>query len=226
MAPIDTHPYRLEMNTFAKIHGLKPQKGFDTSLHGPLAKPGRAFLLRIQKQMIALYKSDKKKWAAYAKVKPTSTLDAFTRPALLPPINFGQQVANKLLSQVGVHEVPWGSNSGAQVRVYESSTGGYGEPWCASFRSWGLQECGYKGPVSAMAWAFDNIGVRISDGSLHIANAQVGDAVTFEIGTGHIGTYLSHDSVNVKTVDGNTSDAVAVRERPLSLIRTITRQGK
>jgi hypothetical protein len=226
MAPIDTHPYRLEMNTFAKIHGLKAQKGFDTSLHGPLAKPGRAFLLRIQKQMIALFKTDKKKWAAYAKVKPTSTLDAPTRAALLPPITFGEQVAHKLLSQVGVHEVPWGSNSGAQVRVYESPTGGYGEPWCASFRSWGLQQCGYTGTVSARAWAFDDIGVRISNGTDHIANAQVGDAVTFNIGDGHIGTYLSHTATSVKTVDGNTSDEVAVRERPLSVIRFITRQGK
>lgn len=226
MAPLDTHLYRLEMVTYAHIHGLPVQKGFDTTPHVPLGKPGHAFLLRIQKHMMALYKSDPKKWPQYAKIKASGTLDAPVRMALLPPISFGEQVAHKALSQLNVHEVPWGSNSGAQVRVYQAVTGGFGEPWCASFRSWALVECGYKGRVSARAWDFDDIGTRISTGSKNIGAAQVGDAVTYNFGAGHIGTYLSHTSSMVKTVDGNTSDEVAIREYPFSDIQTITRQGK
>lgn len=227
MAPtFDTHPYRNEMAVYAHIHGLPVQKGFDVNSHAPLAKPARAFLLRIQKHMMALYKKDKVKWAAYRKVKATGLLDGFTRPALLPPITFGETVAHWCLKEVGVHEVPWGSNSGARVRWYQTATGDYNDAWCASFRSKALRENGYKGPVSALAWAFDNIGTRISTLDHSISLAKVGDAVTFNIGNGHIGTYLSHTSSMVKTVDGNTSDAVAVRERPLSDIRTITRQGK
>lgn len=227
MAPtLDTHPYRNEMVVYAHVHGLAVEKGFDVNQHGPLLKPGRAFLLRIQKHMMALYKKDKVKWAAYKKVKATGVLDAATRPALLPPVSFGTEVANWCLHEVGVHEVPWGSNSGARVHYYQTSTGDYNDAWCASFRSKALQECGYKGKVSARAWDFDNIGVRISNGSAGISQAQVGDAVTFDIGDGHIGTYLGHDASYVKTVDGNTGDQVAVRERPLTLIRTITRQGK
>lgn len=227
MAPtLNTKPYRNEMVVYAHVHGLKVEPGFDVNSSAPLAKPGRAFLLREQKHMMALYKQDKKKNVQFKKIKASGVLDAPTRAVLLPPISFGEEVAHWCLNEVGVHEVPWGSNSGARIHYYQTSTGDYNDAWCASFRSKALQECGYKGPVSARAWAFDDIGVRISTLLHGLEHAQVGDAVTFNIGDGHIGTYLSHDNSNVKTVDGNTSDQVAVRERPLSVIRTITRQGK
>lgn len=229
MAPeLDTHPYRNEMVVYAHIHGLAVDKGFDVNAHGPLLKPGRAFLLRIQKHMMALYKKDKTKNVQYKKIKASGILDAPTRLVLLPPVPFGTTVANWCLHEVGVHEVPWGSNSGARVHYYQTSTGDYNDAWCASFRSKALQECGYNGPVSARAWAFDDIGIRISNGAQHIGSAVVGDAVTFDIGDGHIGTFLGYDSKTemVKTVDGNTGDQVAVRERSFSVIRCITRQGK
>lgn len=215
---MDTHPYRLAMLAYQREWGLAKEPGFETAPHGVLGKPARRLLVRIGENMVARKLLD----AKYV----DGTLNTHIQHVLIPPITFGQAVAHRLLSQVGVHEVPWGANTGPQVRVYQSVTGGYFEPWCASFRSWGLVEEGYTGRVSARAWDFDDIGQRISDLWHNINAAKVGDAVTFNIGDGHIGTYLSHTSSMVKTVDGNTSDQVAVRERPLSEIRTITRQGK
>lgn len=215
---LDTHIYRLAMVVYAREHNLAPEKGVDVTLHGPLGKPFRRLLKRVQDHLVARGKLK----AKYA----DGTLNTATQKLLVPPLAFGDQVAHWCLKEVGVHEVPWGSNDGVRVRYYESFTGGYGEPWCASFRSAALRECGYKGPVSARAWDFDHIGTLISTGAQHIGLAKVGDAVTFNFGAGHIGTYLSHRTGFVKTVDGNTSDQVAVRERPFSEIQTITRQGK
>lgn len=215
-ASINTHPYRLAMEAYRIEYHLANEHGWTTAGTGPLGIPGRNLLRRIGNNMVA------------RKVLNTKyndgTLNTHMQAALIPPLTFGEKVAQHALSQQGVHEVPWGSNNGPQVRVYEATTGGYGEPWCASFRSWACRQAGYKGEVSATAWAWDNIGTRISTGHTSIGSAQEGDAVTFQIGTGHIGTYLSHDSSGVKTVDGNTSDEVAVRVRSLSLIRAITRQ--
>lgn len=208
---MDTHPYRQAMVAYAHVHELAPQKGFDVGRHGPLLLPGRKFLARITAHMVASGK--------FPKVKQSWVLSEAVRDALIPPMTFGEKVAHTLLSQVGIHEIPWGSNRGPEIHVYEASTGGYGEPWCASFRSWGCRKNGYTGPVSARAWDWDNFGMRVD-----LADAQVGDAVTFNIGDGHIGTYLSHTKTLVQTVDGNTSDQVAVRERPVSVIRAITRQ--
>lgn len=209
---MDTKPYRQAMVAYAKVHELaKAPKGYSTTAHGRLLIPGRSFLLRITAHMAASGK--------YPKVKRTAILSKAVREALIPPQTFGEKVAQTLLSQVGVHEVPWGSNRGEMVHEYQAATGGFGGPWCASFRAWGCRKNGYTGPVSAWAWDWDNFGKRVK-----LEDAEVGDAVTFNIGDGHIGTYLSHDAKMVKTVDGNTSDAVAVRERPHSVIREITRQ--
>lgn len=215
---LDTHPYRLAMVVYAHQHSLPVEKGFDTAPHGTLGLPGRRFLRRVGNHMVASHK--------LAAKYNDGTLNTHMQHALVPPLKFGEAVAHWCLKEVGVHEEPWGSNTGPRVAWYQTATGDYHDAWCASFRSKALRENGYTGPVSARAWDFDNIGTRISTLAHSINLAEVGDAVTFNIGAGHIGTYLSHTSSMVKTVDGNTSDAVAVRERPLTVIRTITRQGK
>lgn len=215
---MDTHPYRLAMLAYQREWGLAAEKGFDTAPEGPLGIPGRNLLRREQANMVARHKKSPGDTPELAKVKVSGILDAPTRAVLVPPITFGQSVANRGLSQVGVHEVPWGSNTGPQVSVYQSVCDAYHEPWCACFVSWCLVEEGYRGKVSARAWDWADIGTPVD-----LADAQVGDIVPFNIGDGHVGIYLSHTATDVKTVDGNTSDQVAVRERPISIIRAITR---
>lgn len=71
---LDTHPYRVEMVAYAAKHDLAYEKGFSPAPSGPLLGPGRAFLQRIQRHMVATKK--------YPKVKVTGILDAATRAAL------------------------------------------------------------------------------------------------------------------------------------------------
>jgi hypothetical protein len=73
---LDTHPYRAYMVRYAAFHGLAYEEGFDPSLHGPLGVPGRNFLNRIQKHMVADGK--------FKKVRVTGILDEPTRDALAP----------------------------------------------------------------------------------------------------------------------------------------------
>lgn len=210
---IDTHPFRLAMLAYQREYKLAAEKGFDTYPHGLLKNPGRRLLKRIGDNMVARKVLD----AQYA----DGTLNYHMQHALIPPLVFGDLVVHHALSQVGVHEIPWGSNSGPQVRVYQSVTGGYNAPWCASFVSWALVQAGYHGTVSAWAWDWATIGTPVP-----LIAAKPGDIVPFNIGSGHVGIYLSQSNGMVKTVDGNTSDQVAVRERPTSIIRAITRHSK
>ena len=39
-------------------------------------------------------------------------------------------------SQLGVHEVPDGSNDSLRIRIYQRVTGAFRAPWCASFQQW------------------------------------------------------------------------------------------
>lgn len=50
----------------------------------------------------------------------------------------GDDVVRVALAEVGVTEVPLGSNSGPRVRQYQQATslGGTGWPWCAAFVEW------------------------------------------------------------------------------------------
>lgn len=50
-------------------------------------------------------------------------------------------------SQIGVKEIPFGSNTGPWVSVYQSVTGAYGEPWCVSFVQWALWRA-HIGPIA------------------------------------------------------------------------------
>lgn len=76
MPRLDTHSLRVLMVKYAAFHGLAHEPGFDPSLHGSLGIPGRRFLLRIQKHMVADGK--------FKKVVATGILDEPTREALLP----------------------------------------------------------------------------------------------------------------------------------------------
>lgn len=76
MPTLDTHNYRAWMVQYAAFHGLAYEAGFNPSLHGVLGPPGRRFLQRIQKHMVASGK--------YPRVRVTGILDAPTREALAP----------------------------------------------------------------------------------------------------------------------------------------------
>jgi CHAP domain len=209
---INTRKWRRAMASYRQNWGLAKEPGFTVETAKPLGKPARALLRRIQENLHARHLLPAK--------FIDGTLNSATQILLIPPLSKGDKAAAYALGQQGVHESPWGSNRGSDVHRYQSSTGAYGAAWCASFFWYCWQQAGYKGATSAGAWdSTDNHGTRIPT----ISKAEVGDGVSFDVGDGHIGMYLSHNKSTVKTVDGNTSDQVAVRERPLSSIHSICR---
>lgn len=110
--------------------------------------------------------------------------------------------------EIGVHEIPWGSNTGPRVREYQAATWlrGTNWPWCVAFCQWILREAGaplpYKsaGVYDLYRWA-KRTGVTTS-------NPTPGDLVCFKIGAGHIAILEHIDSSFVYTIDGNSSDQV------------------
>jgi hypothetical protein len=130
-------------------------------------------------------------------------------------------------SQVGVHEVPWGSNASpycghpgpkipakACVNAYQSATGAYGAAWCASYFMWvldrvGIHDYGYRSAYvpTVFQWARDR-------GLIH-AIPRAGDGVIYffegpNASASHIGFVQAVSSAgNFITVEGNHSDAVS-----------------
>lgn len=207
---LNTHPWRVQMVGYAHRHGLPAphdvelEKGFDVHSHALLGKPGRHFLARLQRNMVALLDANGKR--VYPKVSETGILDLATRNVLRPPLSRGEKVTKYELSQSGVHESPWGSNRGRDVERYQSSTGAYGLPWCASFQSYCWRKYGYTGPISALAFAWLDFGPHV-----HPSDAKQGDPVVIHEGEGHIGCFLNLESNGlVRMVSGNTNNAVGV----------------
>ena len=120
----------------------------------------------------------------------------------------GDKVMTVAAGELGVHEVPWGSNTGARVRQYQASTdlGGTGWPWCGAFANW----------VYARANVPD-------DGLAHQATAEIarrayaqGAVVSYPVVGGMLcwpGRHVAliekvYNRTTVGTIGGNESDAV------------------
>lgn len=209
---LNTRKYRRAMEAYRKDWGLKGEPGFTVETWKPLGKPARNLLRRVQENLHARELLDEQ----YI----DGTLNSKTQALLIPPLTMADKAVAYAMSQQGVHESPWGTNRGRDVHRYQSSTGAYSAPWCASFYWYCWQKGGYTGRTSAGAWnTTDTIGARVGG----IAHARPGDAVSFNVGDGHVGMYLSHNRSHVRTIDGNTSDQVAIRERPNATIHSICR---
>lgn len=206
-------PWRIRRRWMASVaveFGLKIPPGFTVESDEPLQKTGRDLLLRIQKNLYA------RKLLAAKYVD--GTFNSVTSRIATPPLTMADRAVKWAMDEVGEHEEPWGSNRGPRVHFYQSSTGAYNTFWCASFFWKAWQGAGYTGAVSAGAWySTDHIGTRKTR-----ASAKPGCGVSFNIGDGHIGMLLAFIGDQVKTVDGNTSDEVAVRLRPASEIHSIS----
>lgn len=206
----DYRPFRRWMHSYAVEHGLRIPAGFTVETNEPLQSVGRGFLLRIQKHL----------HAAHPKAFPAKYVDGtFNEPTQIiavPPLSMGQKALNFAMLELGVHE-SGGANRGPRVHEYQAVTRAYNTFWCASFFWWAWRQAGYEGAVSAGAWdSTDHHGQRLT-----LRQAKVGAGVSFNIGNGHIGMFIALVGNDVKTVDGNTSDEVAVRLRPISEIHSI-----
>jgi hypothetical protein len=142
-------------------------------------------------------------------------------------------------TQLGVSEVPKGSNSGPQVEQYLKSVGlkgGYA--WCMAFVYWCANKAAAE--IAANANAAVNPLVKTAlvmrqwnETTLRklpktARNIQPGDIFIMEFGhgTGHTGFVESVKAGYIVTIEGNTNDdgsregyEVARRERPISSLK-------
>jgi len=127
--------------------------------------------------------------------------------------SYAQKVCNIAEGQVGVHESPMGSNKGG-CEKYQRPWGTWmvGQPWCGAFVAWvweqaGLDGMGLADPSTAtMCNIASNEGLKCSPRP---------GAAFVDCGT-HTGLLMYDMGGGVwKTIEGNTSDQVAWRQRSL-----------
>lgn len=214
---LNTRKWRRAMEAERRSNGwklTKEENGWAVETIKPLGKPGRHLLKREQDAWV--------KAGIMPAKDADGTLNSKSQSILIPPLTMADKAVAYAVSQVGVHESPWGSNRGEDVHRYQSSTGAYGEAWCASFAWYCWQKAGYTGPTSAGAWdSTDNHGKRIAT----IAKAIPGDFVSLDGGEGHVGILLKRN-VSARTVTlcaGNTGDSVKEKDYPIASIHSICR---
>jgi hypothetical protein len=124
-------------------------------------------------------------------------------------------------SQLGVHEVPDGSNDGPRVRMYQRVTGAFLAPWCASFVQWvyvragiGMLRAQFPAHVfTIVRWAHEHAMVH--------ALPRKGAAVAFLRSLGHIGIVERVTKTGFYTIEGNTSNGVYRRWYPTGYQHTV-----
>lgn len=147
--------------------------------------------------------------------------------ASLPSIEGGSIVAiAEHLEQLRIVEAPSGSNTGPGIIDF---TDGNAEAWCADFVSWVLRAAGrpFTGGASGgwrLAWTLDVRGWFAERGTYRdrlVADPQPGDVVWFTFG--HVGIVRLATPMMIKTIEGNSGDAV--REHTYSGWRLNTNIG-
>jgi CHAP domain len=119
-----------------------------------------------------------------------------------------QRVVGYAESQVGFHEIPWGSNWGPQVAMYQSVTGAFHAAWCVSFAQWVLWRA-HVGPIAnRSAGVFYVRGWAYAHGLLR-ARPEPGTVVLFLFSAGHAGIVTHVTQTGFDTVEGNYADQVA-----------------
>ena len=133
-----------------------------------------------------------------------------------------QQIIAKAASQVGVHEVPDGSNDGPGVRVFQAVTGAFRAPWCASFVQWVLRGCGV-GPIANDSAGAYYIGDWARSHGLTIAKPEPGCVAVYHEGQGHIGIVQEIVPGGFYAIEGNYSNSVSRVRRDLTNIYCLFR---
>lgn len=136
----------------------------------------------------------------------------------------GERALRVAVAELGVREIPDGSNSGPRVRQYQAATWlpGTGWPWCAAFVNWAYRQAGYVLPDrSAGAWDLVDRAVRNGWAvTVPPSGVRPGDIVAWRTGSGHVSLAERYDPATglLHTVDGNVSNMVARRARPVSQV--------
>lgn len=113
-------------------------------------------------------------------------------------------------TQLGVQEIPRGSNAGPAVEKYLKSVGlGKGYAWCEAFVYWCYNEAskdlGVVNPLKKTAGVLDQLN---SSKKYVVKTPQKGDLfiMDFGKGQGHIGFVDESQLTTIQTVEGNSND--------------------
>ena len=157
-----------------------------------------------------------------------------------PRLSKRQMVVRTAKAEVGVTEHPAGSNSGPRVREYQSTTGAYNEPWCASFVTWCWREVGIRldgfNTAYCPSWVQTARAGRSGLSVVSRSAARPGDAALYDWGrdgtSDHIGILTTRVAADgsFKAVEGNTAvgnesngGAVMVRDRNATSVLVFVR---
>jgi hypothetical protein len=138
------------------------------------------------------------------------------------------------VTQLGVTEVPKGSNAGPEVEAYLKSVGlGKGYSWCMAFVYWCTNQASIQiasnNPLKKTAGVLDQLNSRQS---LVTKVPVPGDIfiMDFGKGQGHTGFVESVAGNIIHTIEGNTNDdgsregyEVCKRERNINTIKAFIR---
>lgn len=128
------------------------------------------------------------------------------------PMSKAEKAVHIARAELGVHETPYGSNDGERVNYFQSFTGAYNAPWCASFVTSCLVRAGFKLPSFNKAWVFGwHEAARKGLGNIRLINRmtmQPGDVVGLW-NDGHVEFFEKWiiRGVSFKCLGGNTSVA-------------------
>lgn len=150
-----------------------------------------------------------------------------------------EKALQKAITQLGVEEIPRGSNWGEPVQSYLKSVGiGFPASWCMSFVYWcyneAAKELGIKNPM------FKTGGVLLQWGKSKAAYAATKPYVAGDVfildygkGLGHTGIIESVEGDIAHTIEGNTNDTgsregyeVCRRQRPIAKFAGVLRFNK
>lgn len=145
-----------------------------------------------------------------------------------------EAIIKKAITQLGVKEIPKGSNAGPEVEIYLKSVGlGKGYAWCMAFVFWVVNEVAIKtaikNPLKKTAGVLDQYNSR----PLLVQKIpQSGDIfiMDFGKGIGHTGFVEKVVGTQIYTIEGNTNAdgsregyAVSRRKREIKTIKAFLR---
>jgi hypothetical protein len=117
------------------------------------------------------------------------------------------QLLSLYRGELGVREVPTGSNRGPRVRQYQASTGAYGAAWCVSFLQFGLWKLGVPRIANRSAGVFYCVDWARKNGLLRYS-PKPGYLAAYMWSAGHIGIVEEVAAGGFMAIEGNASNMV------------------
>jgi hypothetical protein len=122
----------------------------------------------------------------------------------------GKKTIEVAITQLGVEEIPKGSNAGPEVEIYLKSVGlGKGYSWCMAFVYWCVQQSSIKTSIKNPLKKTGGVLVQYNSSvALVTQTPQPGDIFIMDLGKGlgHTGIVEKVEKDLIHTIEGNTND--------------------